>query len=88
MDRVIVDGQEHQRAKQSCCQSKEDKSSSLEEKHGDGNSFTGPAGDRLSGVMGVNLTYQGASSSSTSNFINIYNGKVKEEKDIFFKAVI
>lgn len=59
MDRVIVDGQERRRrAKQSCCQSKEVESSSSEGKHGDGNSFTGPAGDKTGWVIGVNWVCQ------------------------------
>lgn len=45
-DRVFVDGQGHWRAKQSCRQSREVESSSLEGKHRDGNSFTEPAGDK------------------------------------------
>lgn len=46
MDWVMVDRQEHRRAKQSCCQSKAVESSCLEGKHRDGNSFSEPAGDK------------------------------------------
>lgn len=78
-DRVIVDRQEHRSAKQSCCQSKEVESSSLEGKHRDGNSFTEPAGDNTGGGRGGQLSNAWcASSSSTSCSINTDDGDISE----------
>lgn len=90
MDRVIEDGQEHWRAKQSCCQSKEVESSSLEAKHGDGNSCTEPAGDKTGSGHGgqLSMPMAGVHSVVRGLLVSILlMERKKEEVEVFLKLL-